>query len=87
MHYFCENCVVYDLREIMTDKTHNERNQNKEKNKTTNDIIIHILYTCTIPSVWFKNPLFFKDKLYLIKILSTCTFEKNSFFTLSNSTE
>lgn len=47
LHYFCENCVVYDLREIMTltqDKTHNERNQNKEKNKTTNDINIHSVY-------------------------------------------
>lgn len=43
-------------------------------------ISIYILYTCTIPSVWFKNPLFFKDKLYLIKILSTCTFEKKIAF-------
>lgn len=44
LHYFCEHCVVNDLREIMTDKTNNERNQNKEKNKTTNDINIHSVY-------------------------------------------
>lgn len=42
LHYFCENCVVYDLREIMTGKTHNKGNQ--IKNKTTNDINIHSVY-------------------------------------------
>lgn len=86
LHYFCDNCVVYDLREIMTGKTHNERNQIKKRTRQQM-IPIYILYTCTIPSVWFKNPLFFNDKLYLIKILSTCIFEKNNFFTLSYSTE
>lgn len=25
LHYFCEHCVVNDLREIMTDKTYKER--------------------------------------------------------------
>lgn len=26
LYYFCENCVVYDLREIMIDRIYNERN-------------------------------------------------------------
>lgn len=42
LHYFCENCVVYDLRGILTGKTHNKGNQ--IKNKTTNDINIHSVY-------------------------------------------
>lgn len=42
LHYFCENSVVYDLREILTGKTHNKGNQ--IKNKTTNDINIHSVY-------------------------------------------
>lgn len=42
LHYFCENCVVNDLRGILTGKTHNKGNQ--IKNKTTNDINIHSVY-------------------------------------------
>lgn len=43
LHYFCENCVVYDFkRGIWTGKTHNKGNQ--IKNKTTNDINIHSVY-------------------------------------------
>lgn len=58
LHYFCENCVVYDLREIMTDRTHNERNQNKEKNKTTNDINIHSVYMYNTKCLVKKSIIF-----------------------------
>lgn len=37
LHYFCENWVVFDLREMMRDNTHNERNQIKNIRTTTND--------------------------------------------------